>query len=158
MIILLSLCALFPENYSLSKHQKKNICRYENSIREEANKNKIEPELLASVIFVESGFHTKAVSPANACGLTQVIPKWTGGRETSKKEYTCEQLKDPKTSIRVAAEILGYAIHNYANKNIQKGLCFYSTGSICLKKKGYYKRSRYVEKVMQVYRTITSGC
>lgn len=157
MFFLLSICFLFQENFNLTKYQKKNICSLENIIEAEAKKNKIEPELLASVIFVESGFYPKVVSTAGACGLTQVIPKYTGGPETKNIKYTCNQLKDPRTSIKVGAKILAYVTRNYANKNTKKGLCFYNAGNICLKKKGLYKRSRYVKKVMEIYHTINNN-
>ena len=154
MAFLYSLCLLFPQYYQLSAYQRNTICKYERNIRTEAKKNNIEPELLASVIFVESAFRTKAVSSAGACGLTQVIPRWTGYRETVGIKYTCQQLKNPLTSIKVGARILGYNIRVYGKGDINKGLCFYNAGTKCLTKKGYYKRSVYVKKVNKIYNTI----
>ena len=156
--IMLSLCMVMPAALQMNKTQAKNVCKYEHIIVAEAEKNDIEPELLASVIYVESGFYPRAVSDANACGLTQVIPKWTGGRETGRKKYTCKQLKNPKTSIRVGAKILGYIIKNYAKGNEDKALCMYNAGSVCLRKKNFYKKLYYVKKVRMIYDTITDGC
>ena len=155
--ILLSLCVAFPTSFHLSKKQTRNVCKYEPAIIQEATKNGIEPELLASVIYVESGFYPRAVSRANACGLTQVVPKWTGGRETRYRKYSCRQLKRPKTSIKLGARILAYMINHYANGNEDKALCMYNAGSVCLRKKGLYKRSRYVKKVRKVYNAITTN-
>ena len=124
----------------------------------EARKNDIRPELLAALIFVESSFHPNVVSSANACGLTQVIPKWTGGRETKGKKYTCDQLKDPKTSISVGAQILSYNTKVYAEGNRDKGLCFYNAGTKCITKKGFYKRLGYVKKVRRIYNILIGGC
>ena len=118
--MMLSLCMIMPATLQMNKTQARNVCKYEHIIVAEAEKNDIEPELLASVIYVESAFYPHVVSKANACGLTQVIPKWTGGRETGR--YTCKQLKDPRTSIKVGAKILGYLIKNYAKGNEDKGL------------------------------------
>lgn len=152
--ILLSLCTIIPSSLYVSKKQERVICKYESTIKEEAARNSLEPELLAAVIYVESAFRPSAVSSANACGLTQVVPKWTGGPETRNRKYSCRELKNPKVSIRVGAQILGFLIDHYASGNENKALCMYSTGSICLKNKDLHKRSRYVKKVRKVYDTI----
>ena len=157
-VLLVSLCAIMPATLQMNKTQARNVCKYEHLIEKEARKNNIEPELLASVIYVESGFYPHVVSKANACGLTQVIPRWTGGKETGRKKYSCEQLKNPRTSIRVGAKILGYIIKNYAKGNENKALCMYNAGSVCLRKKNFYKKLYYVKKVRMIYDTITDGC
>ena len=157
-ILVTSLCALMPALLPMNNKQAKNVCQYEEVIVQEAEKNKIEPELLASVIYVESGFFSHVVSSANACGLTQVIPKYTGGPETGYKKYNCKQLKDPTTSIKVGAQILAYHIKVYGKGNIDVGLCYYSTGNVCLRDKTRHKKSYYVRKVKNVYDTITDGC
>lgn len=158
MTFLFSLCLLFNQHYDLSSAQKVNICKYESEIRNQAKKNNIDPALLASVMFVESSFFPHVVSSANACGLTQVIPKWTGSKETKGKKYTCKQLKDPNTAIEAGARILSYGIRVYGKGNVDKGLCVYNAGMKCVTKKGFYKRLYYVKKVKQVYNTITGGC
>ena len=157
--LMYSICLVFPQHYSISNYQERVLCKYEKEIHAASLEYNIEPELLAAVIYVESSFLPWVVSRANACGLTQVIPKWTGGQETSWKKYTCKQLKNPKRSIWVGAEILGFNIHRYGSGNIEKGLCGYNAGTKCFTKKGYYKRSRYVKKVLEVYDAITDdGC
>lgn len=158
MAFLYSICLILPQYYDISSLQKKTLCKYEHEIRVEAKKNNIEPELLAAVIYVESSFSPRVVSKANACGLTQVVPRWTGGKESGYKKYTCEQLKEPKTSIKVGARILGYVINSYAKGNIEKGLCTYNAGTRCLKDNKYYKRLKYVKKVIEVYNNLTDGC
>lgn len=158
MAYLFSICLLFSEHFALSNYQQNNVCLLEDSIRFHAKRNDIEPELLASLIFVESSFHPNAVSSADACGLTQVVPKWTGGPETKGIKYTCEQLKNPETSIKVGAQILSYNIRVYAKGNEDKGLCIYNAGTKCITKKGYYKRLYYVKKVRDIYSILTDGC
>jgi soluble lytic murein transglycosylase-like protein len=98
------------------------------------------------------------VSSAGACGLTQVIPKWTGGPETKGIKYTCQQLKDPEISIKVGAQILSYNIRVYGKGNKDKGLCFYNAGTRCIKDKRFYKRLGYVKKVKRVYRLLSNDC
>jgi soluble lytic murein transglycosylase-like protein len=158
MTFLLSLCLLAHQNLELSDYQHRSLCKYEHDIRTEANRNGIDPTLLAALIYVESGFYKTAVSSAGACGLTQVVPKWTGGPETKKIKYTCEQLKDPKTSIKVGAEILSYHIRVYATGDVDKGLCYYNAGTKCITRKGFYKRLGYVKKVNRIYRLLSNGC
>ena len=151
MALLFSICLLFQQNFTLTDYQQKNVCGHEETIRIQAIKNNIEPELLAALIFVESSFYPNVVSSANACGLTQVVPRWTGGPETKNIKYTCQQLKDPETSIKVGAQILSYSIRVYGKGNQDKGLCVYNAGIKCIKKKGYYKRLYYVKKVRDIY-------
>ena len=154
---LFSLCVSIPSNFQISKKQSQNICKYENIITEQSRKNSIEPELLASIIYIESGFWPHVVSKQNACGLTQVVPKWTGGPETGYKKYTCKQLKNPRTSISVGAQIFKYIINNYAKGNVDKALCIYNAGSVCLRKKNLYKKLYYVKKVRKIYDTIINS-
>lgn len=48
-----------------------------NTVRYEAQRAGLEPELMLGLIQVESGFRRHAVSSAGARGLTQVMPFWT---------------------------------------------------------------------------------
>ena len=158
MAFLFSMCLLFQEQFNLSEYQQRNVCALEHTIRLQAIKNDLEPELLAALIFVESSFYPNVVSSANACGLTQVVPKWTGGPETKGIKYTCQQLKNPETSIKVGAQILSYNIRVYGKGNENKGLCIYNAGTRCITKKGYYKRLYYVKKVRIIYNTLVNDC
>ena len=147
MISIIVLQTLFcssvvPEGVSLSKHRYKLACKSQSIIEKEAEKYNLSPELLAALIFVESGWNRKAVSKAGACGLTQVIPKWTGPPVTSRK-YTCSELKKPKVSIQVGAKILDYWIRKYGNGNIKVGLCGYNSGYRCKITLREGKKKRY---------------
>ena len=152
-----SLCLIMQLALPMTKKQSANACKYEQHIIAESVKNDVDPFLLASVIYVESGFYPRVVSNVNACGLTQVIPKYTGGPETGYKKYTCKQLKNPKIAIKVGAQILSYNTRVYGGGNEDKGLCFYSTGVKCFKE-GFYKKSRYVKKVRRIWNEIKDGC
>ena len=158
MAFLLSLCLLAHQNLDLTGYQHRSLCKYENDIRVESQRNSLDPALLAAVIYVESGFFRSVVSHAGACGLTQVVPKWTGGLETKNRKYTCQQLKNPKVSIKVGAQILSYNIRVYAKGNVDKGLCLYNAGTRCITKKGYYKRLGYVKKVRRICRLLSGNC
>jgi soluble lytic murein transglycosylase-like protein len=157
-LLLLSLCVTMPAVLPMSSHQAKSVCRYEKAILTASHAHNIDPYMLASLIYVESSFRPRVVSTEGACGLTQVIPKWTGSKETGGKSYTCAQLKDPIVSINVGAQILSYVISRYGKGDIDKGLCFYNAGTKCLKRKYFYKRLKYVKRVRQIWSRITEGC
>jgi soluble lytic murein transglycosylase len=127
-----------------------NICKYEHDIRIEAKRNKLDPELLAALIFVESSYYPHVVSKAGACGLTQVVPRWTGGKETGRIKYSCQQLKNPRTAIKVGAQILSYNIRVYAKGNTNKGLCYYNAGTKCITSETFYKKLYYVKLINKI--------
>lgn len=157
MIPLLSLCLASTVAFPMSSTQHRNLCKWEADIIRESNDNNIAPELLASLIYVESAYWPSSVSYANACGLTQVVPKWTGGKETRGIKYSCEQLKNPRTAIKVGARILSYNIRVYAKGNTDNGLCFYNAGSKCLRSTSFYKRLYYVKKINKFYRRLVDA-
>ena len=146
---ILTLCLAVGLALQLNPIQQRNICRYEEDIIQNANKYNLEPELIAGLMFVESAYYPNAVSHADACGLMQVIPKWTGGPSTGGKKYTCEQLKNPRTSIRVGTKILNWTINSFAKGNLDQGLCFYNAGTIC-KKETFYRNLYYVKLVKKI--------
>lgn len=141
-------CNVFKQrDFWLSNKTEARVCRLMPTVIKEANKNNLEPILLAALITVESGWRPKIVSSKDACGLTQVIPKYTGN---ITRKYTCDQLKNPYTSIRAGAKILKWWI-DYHNGDISRGLCGYAAGFRCGKKKGTKPLKagmRYSKKVL----------
>ena len=92
-----------------------------------AKKENIDPYILTSIIYTESRFRPNAVSSAGACGLTQVIPKYSVGK------LTCKQLKNPKTSIYAGAASLNQWIKKRGKKKYKEALACYNAGNKCLK-------------------------
>jgi len=150
-----TVCLAFssPEFY-LSEYRLKTVCNSIDTIAEESSKNELDPTLLMALIYVESGWNKRAVSQAGACGLTQVMPKYTGSRLTGTKKYTCRQLKNPKISIRVGAKTLRYWIDTYAGGDVRVGLCGYNEGFRCKGRKHNRSGMRYADKVMDTRRKI----
>ena len=151
------ICLIFasgPPNFWLSEHRQDLICKQAPTVIEESEKNNLDPSLLLALITVESNWKRTAVSSANACGLTQVIPKYTG-RIT--KKYTCNQLKRPKTSIQAGAKILRWWI-DYHDGDVTRGLCGYNAGFRCGKKRKRPIKGgiRYARKVLKMQKTIKS--
>ena len=73
------------------------------SIHYEAKRASIEPELVLSVIQVESNFNPYAISKAGAIGLMQVMPFWL--KEIGKPG---DSLFSPHTNLRYGCTILRY--------------------------------------------------
>ncbi len=70
-----------------------------------AKQNSLDPFLMAALIRQESEFNTKAVSPANARGLTQIMP--ATGRELSRrlkvKAYSTPALFQPAVNLQLGS-------------------------------------------------------
>ena len=127
-------------------------------IVESASEHKIKPEILVSLIFVESSFGRKAVSSAGACGLTQVMPIYTG-KYSPVRKYSCDQLKNPYLSIKVGAKILKWWIdYHGGDLNLEHALCSYNAGFRCGKdaKKPSKGGMRYARKVLDKAKLIKS--
>ena len=146
-------CAFFqmPEMY-LKESRELLACSSMRVVVEEAKKNDIDPEILMALIYVESGWKRTAVSHAGACGLTQVIPKYTGTYSPVKK-YTCKQLKDPHTSIKVGARILRFWIDHHKG-NVKRGLCGYNAGFRCRGSRPNKHGMRYAKKILNLEKKI----
>ena len=137
-------------------------CKHMDPVVEASEKYNIDPVTLTALIHVESRWSPRAKSRAGACGLTQVIPKFS-----RKFGYVgCRMLKrKPKLSIRKGAQILSYWIHNYGRGDVSVGLCAYNSGYRCRDKKlrrSNKKGVRYAKMILQLQREIelemTPGC
>ncbi len=137
-------------------------CEKMDLVVQESIKNNVEPEVMVALIQTESNWTPSAVSPAYACGLTQVIPKYTGGRASGGVKYTCNQLKIADTSIVAGTKIFSYWLHNYGKCKIGKcrirhyriGLCGYNAGYRCKgdspNKQGRYYASKVLKRADRI--------
>ena len=121
----------------------KYACKHTPQIVSESKKHRFDPIVFVALIHVESNWLPHVVSYANACGLTQVIPKYSRG-------YTCKQLKTPKTSIKVGSRIFGYWLNKYSKGNYYTALCAYNAGFRCKGKRPNKWGMRYAKKVMKM--------
>jgi len=144
-------------------------CKHMDAVVQYSEHYEIDPVLLTAVIYAESRWNPKVESKAGACGLTQVIPKWS----KAFGYVSCKKLKNnPTLSIRKGAQILNYWINKYNKGNEKLGLCGYNAGYRCrgergrriiLDKKGH---TRYTRRVLYLRRkisqemtlSITPGC
>jgi len=101
-ITALGLCLAITASSSsvapLSDAKIKFACEHAQELIDASNTYGLDPFIMAGLIWVESRWTANAVSRSNACGLTQVLPKYV--------PETCKQLKDPKTSLYAGARAL----------------------------------------------------
>ncbi|MBQ3081780.1 MAG: lytic transglycosylase domain-containing protein [Clostridia bacterium] len=86
---------------------------HEELIRNYCDKYDIPYELLAAVIYTESGFDEKAVSRVGAVGLMQLMP--STAEEIAGRlgvEYNEDMLTDPETNIAYGSFYLRYLYRN----------------------------------------------
>jgi soluble lytic murein transglycosylase len=129
-------------------------CDNMRTVVEESEKNNLDPSLVVALIYVESMFSHKAVSKSNACGLTQVLPKYSKKFADKGRNLTCDELKDPTTSIKVGTKILNYWVYKYARGNIATALCGYNAGFRCKGENKNKKGVSYSKKVLKYQRII----
>ena len=120
-----------------------------------AEEHEVDPVVMAALIYVESRWTPTARSRSNACGLTQVLPKYSGGyRGRFGKKLTCKQLFDPETSIRRGTTILGYFLNRY-HRSYKRSLCSYNAGpGRCKRRTRSHKGHRYALKVLRITRKL----
>ena len=129
-------------------------CQNMEHLVEVAEEHDLKPSVLVSLIYVESRWKPRAVSRDGACGLTQILPKYSAGyRNRFGKKLTCEQLKHPRVSISRGAKILAYYLKKY--KNYRRSLCSYNAGwTRCRPSSAKNKGHRYTKKVLRLSRKL----
>ena len=105
-----------------------------------------EPEILVAMIHYESRWNPAAVSGSGACGLTQVVPRWTNPRKT------CQQLLFAPTSIYEGTKMLRRWMDRFGRGNLSRALCGYNAGYSCRSQgsRGW----RYARKIQRLARRI----
>jgi soluble lytic murein transglycosylase-like protein len=106
----------------------------------------LEPEILIAMIHYESRWTASARSAGGACGLTQVIPRWTSPRKS------CQQLLFPPISIYEGAKMLRRWIDTLGRGSLTKGLCGYNAGYSCRSRTS--RGWRYARKIQRMARRI----
>lgn len=127
--------------------------RYDQHIREAAALYQIPVELVRAVIKVESDFDPRAVSPANARGLMQLIP------ETAERMMVRDSF-DPRENIFGGTRYLR-VLANMFNGDIELTLAGYNAGEGAVMRHGgippYPETRDYVSRVLAFYRSYRAG-
>lgn len=105
------------------------------NIHYEAKRARIEPELVLSVIQVESNFNPYAISRAGAIGLMQVMPFWL--KEIGKPG---DSLFSPQTNLRYGCTILRFYLDKEKGNRVRALMRYNGT-----------RERRYPAKVYQVF-------
>jgi soluble lytic murein transglycosylase-like protein len=126
-------------------------CTHMDTVVEVSEEYNLDPIILTALIHIESRWSPRAKSKAGACGLTQVIPKFS-----RKFGYVgCRMLKRrPKLAIRKGGQILNYWIKTYGKGDVLKGLCAYNAGYRCSGKNANKRGIAYAKKIVDYSRNI----
>jgi soluble lytic murein transglycosylase-like protein len=127
--------------------------RYDQWIREAASLYQIPEALIRAVIRVESDFDPRAVSPANARGLMQMIP------ETAERMMVTD-IFDPRQNIFGGVRYLR-VLANTFNGDLALTVAAYNAGEGAVMRHGgippYPETQDYVVKVIGYYRQYRAG-
>jgi len=105
-----------------------------------------QPALLVSLIHYESRWTPAARSRSGACGLTQVLPRYTTPRKS------CRQLFFAPVSIYEGAKALRRWTDSFGRGNLARGLCGYNAGYSCRSRTS--RGWRYSRKIQRLTRRI----
>ena len=125
---------------------------YANFISESARVHGVAPELVASVIAVESNFNARAVSWRSACGLMQLLPR-------TARRFGVTNIFDPQQNIEAGTKYLKELLLRY-NGDLVLTLAAYNAGPDRVgqyKNVPPYRETRdYVRRVVEKYRAAAS--
>ena len=126
-------------------------------LRQAANEQSIDYELLQAVIATESGFDSTAVSPKGAVGLMQIMPATAQryGVAADPRTPLEKKLADPRTNIRIGARYLRDLMALFPGQ-LELALAAYNAGEGAVQRAGgrvpnYRETQSYVRTVLQLY-------
>lgn len=102
--------------------------RYDTIVRGHARNYRLDPALLAAVIYQESKFRPRVVSGSGAIGLMQLLPDTARGiaTRTGGSGFRDGDLYDPELNIRYGAWYLRHLLDKY--KDEKTALAAYNAG------------------------------
>lgn len=102
--------------------------KYADLIRTYSSKYDVDPALVAAVIFQESRFNPKAVSPMGAKGLMQFMPGTAATMAKETGRWPKYDIFDPETSVDFGAAHLRDLLVKY-NGDVDQALAGYNAGT-----------------------------
>jgi soluble lytic murein transglycosylase len=102
--------------------------RYEQVVRGHARNYRLNPALLAAVIYTESKFDANARSNAGAIGLMQLLPETAKGiaQRTGGARFVVSDLTNPEINVRYGAWYLRHLLDRYGDE--RTALAAYNAG------------------------------
>lgn len=130
----------------------KGLESFQRHIDEAAAENSLDSALIASVIHAESGGNPKAVSPAGAKGLMQLV-------DSTAQKYGVTDAFNPAENIRAGSRFLKHLLDKY--KDVKLALAAYNAGPGNVDRFGGippFKETRaYVAKVTSLMKNAQTG-
>jgi len=101
---------------------------YDAIVRGHARHYRLDPALLAAVIYQESKFHVHARSKSGAIGLMQLLPTTAEGiaLHTGGSRFRISDLDDPEINVRYGAWYLRHLLDKYGDE--RTALAAYNAG------------------------------
>jgi soluble lytic murein transglycosylase-like protein len=124
-------------------------CQHMETVVEASEAEGVDPYVMLGLIHIESRWSVTAHSSSNACGLTQIVPKWTGSRRTGVPKLTCKELFVPTKSIRMGARTFSFWLTDYAKGDYKVALCGYNKGYRCKGDTPHPTGMRYASRVLR---------
>jgi len=103
--------------------------RHEDIVRQQAKAKRLDPALVAAVIYAESGFVSGRTSPAGAEGLMQITPETARdiARRSGGTAFTLEDLATPQINIAYGSYLLRELLDRY-DGDVDAALAAYNAG------------------------------
>jgi soluble lytic murein transglycosylase len=104
--------------------------QHDDIIRQQAAEKKLDPAMIAAVIYAESRFRDDQVSDAGARGLMQITPDTARliERLSGGTTFVTADLSDPEINIRYGSYYLRYLLNHYDGNEVA-ALAAYHAGS-----------------------------
>jgi soluble lytic murein transglycosylase len=125
--------------------------RYEHIVRGHAENYRLDPALVAAVIYQESRFRPKARSPQGAMGLMQLLPDTARGIavRTGGSRFEVGDLEDPEINVRYGSWYLRHLLDKYGSK--ERALAAYNGGQGNVDRGVIYPETHhYVDRVLEL--------
>lgn len=126
--------------------------RYEHIVRGHADNYRLEPALVAAVIYQESKFRADARSRSGAVGLMQLLPETARGIavRTGGSRFENDDLLDPEINVRYGSWYLRHLLDKYGGDE-RKALAAYNGGQGNVDRGVVYAETEhYVERVLEL--------
>jgi soluble lytic murein transglycosylase len=125
--------------------------RYEHIVRGHAENYRLDPALVAAVIYQESKFKPEARSKSGAIGLMQLLPETAKGiaARTGGSDFRLEDLDDPEINVRYGSWYLRHLLDKYGTE--EDALAAYNGGQGNVDRGVRYAETQhYVDRVLEL--------
>jgi soluble lytic murein transglycosylase len=125
--------------------------RYDHIVRGHAENYRLDPALVAAVIYQESKFDPDARSAQGAVGLMQLLPETAQGiaTRTGGTAFEVDDLYDPELNVRYGSWYLRHLLDKYGSE--ERALTAYNGGQGNLDRGIVHDETRhYVDRVLEL--------